>query len=93
MEQIKEIVQDVIGDMVQNKKDRYESILKVWSDVLGKKARNHTKIINVSKGKLLVNVDSSVWLFQLNLKRSQLLKKLKEAKVELEDISFRIGRT
>jgi len=92
MEPIKDIINNVIQQLSPDKRRPQEEILKIWQDVLGDKAAKHTKVMNIKKGKLLVNVDSSVWLFQLYLKRNRLLEKLRGTINDLEDISFRIGK-
>jgi predicted nucleic acid-binding Zn ribbon protein len=92
MEQIKTIIQDVIENISADKKDQHAAIFKTWQETVGKRASRHTKIVMLEKGRLIVNVDSSVWLFQLSLKRPALLKRLKGVISDIEKISFRIGR-
>lgn len=92
MEQIRDIVKNVIADLSSDKNKTQESILETWQEVLGKKATKHTKIVGLKQGRLLVNVDSSAWLFQLNLQRKELLEKLNAKVNDIQEISFRIGR-
>jgi len=92
MEQIKDIINSVIKNISSGKRKVQEEILKTWEDVLGKRAAKHTKIMGIHNGKLFVNVDSSVWLFQLNLKRNYLLGELRKITDDVEEINFRIGR-
>ena len=92
MEQIKDIVKTVITGLSPNKRKSQEGIFEIWQDVLGNKAAKHTKIMGIKNAKLMVNVDSSVWLFQLHLRRSRLLKKLRGIMNGLEGINFRIGK-
>ena len=91
MDQIKDVINDVVEGLSSGKNRPQEQILKIWQEVLGKKTSKHTKIMGLYKGVLLVNVDSSVWLFHLNLKRGALLKKLRSATGELKEIKIRIG--
>ena len=92
MEQIKDILKDVIADLGSEKRKTQEEILKIWQDAVGKKGIKHTKIIGIKDGRLLVNVDSSVWLFQLSIKRNSLLEKLRRVTDNLKEIRFRIGQ-
>ncbi len=92
MEQIKSIVNNVLQQLSSNNRRPQEEILKIWQDVLGNKAAKHTKIMGIKNTKLMVNVDSSVWLFQLHLRRSRLLEKLRGIMNDLEGINFRIGK-
>ena len=91
MDQIKSVIKDVVAQLSSGKKTPQAQILKAWPGCAGSKAFKHTKIIKFDKGVLLVNVDSSAWLFQMNLKRKALLEKLNSATKELKEIRFRTG--
>lgn len=66
---------------------------QAWEEVADNNTKRHAAIAGFSKGRLLVNVDSPAWAFQLNFKKSALLRRLKERCPELTTISFRIGKT
>lgn len=58
---------------------------------LTKKELGHIKVRYFSKGVLGLNVDSSVWLYMLSLKKTELLTKLQKEYSGLKNINFRIG--
>lgn len=69
-------------------------ISEVWPQVVGGKIARHTRPVMIRKGKLLVNVDGSVWLYELTKRyKGRLLKKLQKKVGEktLREIQFKIG--
>ncbi|MCK9432083.1 MAG: hypothetical protein PHQ84_02280 [Candidatus Omnitrophica bacterium] len=58
---------------------------------LTKKELGHIKIKYFNKGILGIDVDSSVWLYVLSLKKETLLKTLQKNDPGLKNIYFRIG--
>ena len=71
-------------------KDALELLLK---KVLSKKELGHVKFRYFRKGVLGITVDSSVWLYQLNLQKQQLLTKVHKKSPAVEDMRFFIGET
>ena len=55
------------------------------------KELGHIKVKYFSKGILGINVDSSVWLYMLNLKKGELLAQGQKEFLGLKNINFRIG--
>lgn len=93
-ELIKEVITDIIQDLSSGKKFSQRQILEVWPEVAGKRIVQHTRPVMVRNGRLLINVDRSVWLYELTQKhKGRLLKRLQK-KVggdTLREIQFRIG--
>lgn len=58
---------------------------------LTKKELQHIKVKYFSKGVLSLNVDSSVWLYILSLKKEELLKILQKEAPAVKNINLRIG--
>lgn len=92
MDQIKDIVSKVIGNMASGKPEIQTKIQRIWQSVFDKKTLVHSAIIGLQKGKLIVHVDSPAWLFQMNLQKRKILEKLKEDVPQLEHIHFKIGK-
>ena len=92
METIKDIVTDVIEGLKDKKRaqDEPEVLLK---RVLPKKELGHVKFRYLRKGVLGITVDSSTWIYQLNLQKSELLAKLGKKSKGIKDIRFYIGET
>ncbi len=92
METIKDIIPDVIRGLEAKKRaqDEPELLLK---GVLSKKELGHVKFRYLRKGILGITVDSSSWLYQLNLQKPGLLAKLGKKSKAIKDIRFYIGET
>lgn len=70
-----------------------DEIREVWKNTLGKRASSHTLPVALKRGSLVVNVDVSAWLYELTMKRREILKKL-DSKIKgnkIKGIRFRIG--
>lgn len=87
-------IRDVLTGLMQELKTRKlpkndpETILK---KVLSKKELPHVKFRYLRKGILGLTVDSSAWLYQLNLQKQQLLGKLRKKSCPAENLRFYIG--
>ena len=92
MEQIKDIVSSVIAAMANGRPEIQNKIRAIWEKAWDAKTLKHTSISGLEKGRLLVHVDSPAWLFQMNLKKREVLGKLKSEIPELSHIHFKIGK-
>jgi len=91
MEQIKSIVYDVIKN-IQDKQAPSGDIEGLWIKSVRKKAAQHTKVRFFKKGKLHINVESPAWLYDLKLKKEDIIKKIKKlSKNKITDLRFRVG--
>ena len=90
-ERIKSVVEKVIRKL---KKRRVEPIRESWRTVFKEEIAGHSVPVSIRNGKLLVFVDSSVWLQHLTVKKRDILKKLKEIPSckSVEEIHFRQGK-
>ena len=92
MEQIRQTIQHVIGDLAARKgRDDSRDPPQMLKKLLTKKERAHIKVTNFHKGILYVEVDSSSWLYALTLRKKSFLEELKEKTPSITDIRFRIG--
>jgi len=67
-------------------------ISRNWKDIVGNAISAHSKPVNLVKGCLYVNVDSSIWLNELNLyMKNDILKKIQAIHKNVKDIRFKIG--
>ncbi len=90
---IENIVKDVIKDLSGRGRVSEEEVSGAWRAAAGEKAARHTKPISIKRSVLTVNVDASGWLYELTIKKKELLKAL-ESKIRgktLKGIRFRIG--
>ncbi len=92
MQTIKDIIPDVIRGLEAKKRaqDEPELLLK---RALSEKELGHVKFRYLRKGILGITVDSSSWLYQLNLQKPGLLAKLGKQPKAIKDIRFYIGET
>lgn len=88
---IKNIIPNVIEKLSSGNPEWQSNLSHAWDVAIDSKAKKHTRITGFYKGKLLINVDSPVWMFQLSFKKSELLRKLQKDFPDLSAISFRIG--
>lgn len=92
-EDIKGIIGTVIGKIEKQGPGKKEKVITSWKKVAGEKAASHSRPVGIKQQVLTIEVDSSTWLYTLNLKRVSILKDIKSALKEykVEDIRFRIG--
>ncbi len=83
---IKDTVQSIIKNLKAKTKDKKSATFKAFKKSLRPRERFHVRCVSLRDDIMTVNVDSSVWLYQLNQKKETLLKKL-----AIKDIKFRIG--
>ena len=97
---IKEIVDKVIaslsGEGPAGKQRRLteEDIQGLWEKAAGKLAGRRSNPVSLKKGKLVVSVADSSLLYDLTLRKREILENLrKELKDKVQEIQFRIGET
>lgn len=74
---IRDILKTTLGEMVAGKDSlSKEDINEAWEKAAGKAAGNHSSPARIRGKVLIVNVDSPIWIYQLNLKRAEIEKKL-----------------
>jgi len=83
MERICSTVDKVLKQLKEKKEHNPEIKLKKY---LTKKELQHIKLCNVKHQVMTLNVDSSAWLYAINLKKQDLIGQL-----GLKDIRLRLG--
>ena len=86
---IKKAVRDLKGKGLFTE----EEIREAWREAVGGDAARHSVPVSFKKTSIFVNVDRSSWLYELTIKKKEILKKLEERLVgkKFKDIRFRIG--
>ena len=92
MDNIKEVVNRVIAQMARHEPTGDESSERLLGSLLSDQEKKHIKFVGFKNGHLLFCVDSSAWLFQMNIRKNKILEKLQEDKPEIKNISFKIGK-
>lgn len=92
-EDIKDILNKIIAKIQKHGPGRKEKILNVWQKAVGEKAKAHSRPVTIKRKVLTVEVDSSTWLYTLNLKKKSILDYLKKELGEdkIKDVRFRMG--
>ncbi|MCK5260246.1 MAG: DUF721 domain-containing protein [Candidatus Omnitrophica bacterium] len=92
MDDIKNIVNAVIGNIAEHNPDTHNKVERIWANLLNEKELKHTKIIGVKEEGLLVCVDSPAWLYQMRIRQTKILKQLKEEVPHIKYIRFKMGK-
>lgn len=87
------VVKDIISNIGRRGVVTEEEMLAAWETAAGRRAAKHARPASLKKSKLVVNVDGSSWLYELTLKKKEILKKLEGhlGNKRVSDIRFRIG--
>jgi predicted nucleic acid-binding Zn ribbon protein len=100
MQEIKSVLKTVLKDLMRQQKGRdLDGAKAVWRRLVGERAAAHSQIVYLTKDKIRVNVNSSAWLYQLNLKKNTIQKefykafKIKDVKLQLGDVKEEHGRS
>jgi LPS sulfotransferase NodH len=92
MEPLKNTLQEVMRQLGAKKGLHSEGDPQEWlKKTLTKKELGHIRVKYFNKGVLSLNVDSSVWLYVLSLKKAMMLEQLKKEHPEIKNIILRIG--
>ncbi len=91
MERIKDTINSVLQGLMDKKAPCGVIPEEVVKKILTKKEYGHIKFNYFKKGVLGLSVDSSSWLYSLNLKKEGLLQKLKTDMPDIKNIRFFIG--
>ncbi len=91
MDDIKDIVNHVIRDMSSRTERPEDNLQESLKQALKEKEREHCRISGIKDGHLMIVVDSPVWMYQLNLKKSRILAEIKKDNPTVKTIRFKIG--
>jgi hypothetical protein len=77
MESIRATIKKVVGGWQdKQQKEKRDILMGGLERVLTKQERRHIRHYSLSNSRVLLAVDSSIWLYTLNLKKEQLLRNL-----------------
>lgn len=92
MDNIKEVVRGVIERLSQQQPADEQKIEEILKSVLTDSETKNIKFIGIREDKGYFVVTSSVWLYQINLKKNKILEKLKTLFPNLKNLYFKIGK-
>ena len=86
------IVAQVLEE-IKKKKGKEVNIVDAWKEVAGRKTLRHTRPATFKAGVLVVDVESASWLYELNISKPHLLRKMKKkfSDGSLRELRFRLG--
>jgi predicted nucleic acid-binding Zn ribbon protein len=92
---IGQILGDVIRDLGLSKKMSEQRAVVEWPQIVGPRVAEHSRAIKVDGGRLLVQVDSSVWSQELTLMKQTILRQVNDrlGRPSIEGIHFVLGGT
>ena len=92
MDNIKIVIHKLFDQFHTKETGRQEKIQRLWQTVVDAATIRHTKLIDFKEGTLIVHVDSWAWLYQMNLKKANILKRVQEDIPEIQNIFLKIGK-
>ena len=90
---LKDVLKGIISKLEKGQKGAHDELIASWEKVVGKDAFKHTKLVSLKGGRLVVNVSDSSRLYELTLKRREIIKAInrKRKKKKIKEIRFKIG--
>ncbi len=96
-------IKEILGKVIENlsgasagaRRPGEEEIIKLWAGAAGSAASRQSRPVSLRKGRLVVAVNNSSFLYELTLRKSQILGYLQSnlQQYKIQDIQFRIGDT
>jgi predicted nucleic acid-binding Zn ribbon protein len=90
---IKDVAKDIIKNLSKERHSKEDRIKEAWEKAAGKKFCAHAQPVSFRKKRLVVNVDSSGWLYELTMRKQKIVSRLRKMlKDDFRELQFRIGR-
>jgi predicted nucleic acid-binding Zn ribbon protein len=92
-ETIGKVLEQVIADLGLRKRLREQRAVVDWESIVGEKVASHSRAVRVDRGRLFVEVDSSVWAQELSLMKRRILRQVNERTGDrvIEQLHFVLG--
>ena len=89
--EVRDILKEVFRD-IEKKQSQLDAarVLEAWPAVIGEAAAQHCRIVHLTKQAIRANVDSSAWLYELNLRKPRIQKEMKR-RFHIPEVRFRLG--
>ena len=70
-----------------------EDVRAAWDAAVGEKAAAHSRPRTLKGSRVIVSVDGSSWLYELTIRKKEILKKMEELlkNKKIKEITLRIG--
>lgn len=93
MESIKDIIPHVFEQLTDRIPQTQTKIQRIWQNAIDAKMAQHSTLSDFTDGVLTVEVDSSAWLYQMNLNKRKILIQLQDEIRDIKNIQFKTGKT
>jgi len=92
-EHLSRLINKVVEGLSGGGRPGEEEIESAWRRAVGEAAAKYSRPVSLSKASLVVNVASSSWLYELTVRKKEIVKALeKELKgKKIKELRFRIG--
>lgn len=75
---IKSVMKDLIKDPVLRDKVHQEQLKMKWTEIVGDQIANISRILKFEKGRLTIKTSSSIWLYELSLRKKEIIDQINE---------------
>lgn len=84
-----EVMSEFMEVRIQPQFNRFSSVAELWDELLPAGLAEHCEIVEISAGRLKVQVDSPSYMYELQLCRSEILKEMqRHPAIRIKDIKF-----
>jgi hypothetical protein len=73
-----EVIKEMVDSQISPRQENFTAVDKLWKELLPQGILEHCRIASLASGKMTVNVDSSAYMYELQLAGSELLKQLQQ---------------
>jgi predicted nucleic acid-binding Zn ribbon protein len=91
MNDIKNIITKVIGNIANRNPDTHDKVERIWQNLLNQQELRHTKLVGIKDGVLNVHVDSPAWLYQMRIRQAKIIESMQNEVSNIKTIRFQIG--
>jgi predicted nucleic acid-binding Zn ribbon protein len=90
---LEDVLKNIISGITKKGGLTEEDVAAAWDSAVGEKAARHSKPRSLKGSRLIVNVDGSSWLYELTVRKKEILGKLAEGlnSKKIKEITLRIG--
>ncbi|MDP8258969.1 MAG: DUF721 domain-containing protein [Candidatus Aadella gelida] len=91
---VKSLIDDLLGRIEKAAQKKGTPTKEAWERINNEELKKHARVINVKRGVLMVKVDTSAMLYDLTIKKRDIIKEFNEgyeSKKKITDIMFRVG--
>lgn len=89
--QLKNIIEKFLKSQ-QKRAQETEKVNTIVEAILDDETKKHTQLAGLYKNNLVLYVDSSAWLFQLNLQKNNILGAIQKKLPDIKTIKIKLGK-